>query len=63
MTRNTQPADERVFFPPDLVKRYGRCRETLWRWRVSGKLPPPDVKIAGHDGWYESTIRAHEQRD
>jgi hypothetical protein len=52
--------DERVLFKPDLAKRYNKARETIWRWQVSGKLPPPDVRVAGHEGWYQRTIRAHE---
>lgn len=51
---------ERVLFPPDLAKRYGKARETIWRWRRAGKLPEPDVFIAGHAGWRESTILAAE---
>lgn len=50
----------RILFKPDLARRYGKARETIWRWCRDGKLPPPDVHIAGHAGWRESTIRAHE---
>jgi oxygen-independent coproporphyrinogen-3 oxidase len=30
---------ERVLFKPDLAKRYGKARETIWRWVRAGKLP------------------------
>ena len=56
---HAQPG-ERVLFKPDLAKRYGKARETIWRWERDGKLPPPDVRIAGHKGWREQTILAHE---
>jgi len=54
------PAGERVLFKPDLARRYGKARETIWRWERAGKLPPPDVRVAGHKGWREATILAHE---
>ena len=55
------PQADRVLFKSDLAKRYGKARETIWRWQRSGKLPPPDVHIAGHQGWREQTILDHER--
>ncbi len=51
---------ERVLWPRDLADRYNVCRETVWRWKQDGKLPPPDVRIGTRRGWRAETIRAHE---
>lgn len=59
MNRNS-PACDRILFKPDLARRYGKARETVWRWIRDGKLPPPDVRVAGHAGWRESTLVDYE---
>lgn len=51
---------DRVLFKTDLARRYGKARETIWRWERDGKLPPPDVRVAGRNGWREATIRTYE---
>lgn len=59
---NPLPADdpERVLFKRDLAARYGIRRETLWKWQRAGKIPAPDVNVAGRPGWRLSTVRAYE---
>jgi predicted DNA-binding transcriptional regulator AlpA len=54
---------DRVLFKTDLARRYGKSRETIWRWIKSGRLPAPDVRVAGQDAWREATIRTHEARN
>lgn len=61
-TPATNPEAERVLWARDLAARYNICRETVWRWRQSGAIPAPDVRIGRRIGWFVETIRAHESR-
>lgn len=54
---------ERVLFKPELARRWSVSRPTIWEWIRDNKLPRPDVRVAGRDGWYLGTIREYEQRD
>lgn len=54
--------EPKVLWVNDLARRYGKDRVTIWRWCEAKKLPPIEVKIGTHTGWYESTILAFERR-
>jgi hypothetical protein len=52
------PASERpVWTRDDLRRRYNISAPTLWRWMKTGKIPTPDVHVAGKPhGWNQRTI-------
>ena len=50
-----------VLWLPDLQRRYGKERTTLWRWITSGKLPPPSLKIGNRPGWYRRDLERFER--
>lgn len=50
-----------IYWNEDLQKRYRRSRVTIHRMIIGGKLPKPDVVIAGRNGWYFSTLVSFEQ--
>lgn len=46
----------------DLRRRYGKCWQTIYRWKKTGVIPPPDFIINRIDHWWETTIEANERR-
>lgn len=48
-----------VIWRQDLQKLMRVKSETIRRWKVNGKLPPPDVQLSHRTcGWKLSTLRA-----
>jgi predicted DNA-binding transcriptional regulator AlpA len=47
------------FFVPDILKRYGCCRETLWRWIRDGTFPSP-AKPGRDMYWFGSQLDKHD---
>ncbi len=40
--------------------RYGKHRQTIWRWTTSGKLPKPDY-LNGQRSWKEDVLDEHDK--
>ena len=55
--------DKRIFWQIDLAKRYNVNERTIQRWKKSGKLPPPDLKMPPHgrEAWTDTVIETHEK--
>ena len=53
-------SNQEILGVPDLCRRYGRDRTTIYRWQRERLLPPPDVRIANRKGWYLATIKQFE---
>lgn len=52
------PTDDPVIWRPDLQARMEVTGNTIRRWIISGKLPPPDIDITRRTkGWRLSTLR------
>jgi hypothetical protein len=43
-----------------LIERYRVDPRTITRWKEADVLPPPDLRINGHDYWFEETIERNE---
>ena len=41
---------DRVVLQPALRNSMGVCQGTLRRWKLAGKLPPPDVQLSYKEG-------------
>lgn len=54
-------AGNAVIWQAGLRERWGISEPTLWRWMRDGKIPAPDVHIAGRRGWRPETIEAAER--
>ncbi|MFD2738037.1 helix-turn-helix transcriptional regulator [Sulfitobacter aestuarii] len=55
-------AEERYLKDREVAARYGISRQTVWRRKKNGQLPPP-VKIAPHSTrWKLSTLMEFERR-
>lgn len=55
----TPISEDPVIWRMDLQDRMHVTSETLRRWMIAGKLPPPDVAISRRTkGWKLSTLRA-----
>ena len=52
--------EQQILGVPDLCRRYGRDKTTIYRWQRDQLLPPPDVWISNRKGWYLSTLIAFE---
>ncbi len=48
--------EQQILRVPDLCRRYGRDKTTIYRWQRERLLPPPDVRISNRKGWYLSTL-------
>jgi predicted DNA-binding transcriptional regulator AlpA len=49
-----------VIWPPELAKRWGVGKVTLWRYRTAGKLPACDFRLGRREGWRRATIENYE---
>lgn len=50
---------DRVIWRADLQAKIGVSSNTIRRWIIAGKLPPPDVDISRRTkGWRMSTLHA-----
>ncbi|MFD1341486.1 helix-turn-helix transcriptional regulator [Litorisediminicola beolgyonensis] len=45
----------------DVARRYGVCRQTVWRWAERGILPQPVRLSRGATRWRLSELKAAEQ--
>lgn len=53
-----QETHDRVIWRPDLQEKMGVSSNTIRRWMLEGKLPPPDVDLSRRTrGWRLSTLR------
>jgi hypothetical protein len=60
---NIAASNRTVWKRKDLRERYDISAPTLWRWMKTGKIPAPDVYIAGMPhGWNQRTILAAESQ-
>lgn len=59
MTIPQNPLDQDpVIWRPDLQERMGVSSNTIRRWMLERKLPPPDVDLSRRTrGWRLSTLR------
>ena len=49
--------EDRVIWRPDLQQKMGVSSNTIRRWMIEGKLPPPDVDLSRRTrGWRLSTL-------
>jgi predicted DNA-binding transcriptional regulator AlpA len=51
---------DHVLWQINLAERWGFDPVTVYRMKISGRLPPPDLVLGRRSGWYESTIREFE---
>ena len=55
----TEEVEDRVIWRPDLQAKMGVTSNTIRRWMIDGKLPPPDVDLSRRTkGWRMSTLHA-----
>jgi len=50
---------QKLYFVPDIRKRYRVSRETLWRWVKAGSFPSP-AKPGRDMYWFGSQLDAHD---
>ncbi|SAI47340.1 Uncharacterised protein [Bordetella ansorpii] len=51
------PLEDRIIWRPDLQQKFDVSSNTVRRWILEGKLPPPDVDLSRKTkGWRLSTL-------
>ncbi|SAI72960.1 Uncharacterised protein [Bordetella ansorpii] len=51
------PGEDRIIWRPDLQQKFDVSSNTVRRWILEGKLPPPDVDLSRKTkGWRLSTL-------
>jgi predicted site-specific integrase-resolvase len=58
---HSTPNIRRKLRATDLAARYGADPRTIYRWRKTGVLPPPDFIINGAPFWSEEVIETNER--
>ena len=60
-TEPTPTPPRRLLRPPEVCKRYGTSRTTLWRNVRAGTFPVPVQSGPNSIGWWSDELDAHDE--